>query len=137
MIKLLIRRLALGVTALAVLATSAGVAVVALAFTLYALVRPYVGPAGAGALVCGAAFLILLIAAVALAMAAKPRRPTLAKSEAGDPGRRILTLMRDKPITTIAAALGVGLMAVRNPGYIGAALRSFLEGEPPRKRGRR
>lgn len=136
MIKLLIRRLALGVTALAVLATSAGVAVVALAFTLYALVRPYVGPAGAGAIVCGAAFLMLLIAAVALAMAARPRRPTLAKSDVRDPGRRILTLMREKPITTIAAALGMGLMAVRNPGYIGAALRSFLEGEP-RKRSHR
>lgn len=137
MIKHLIRRFALGVTAIAVLATSAGVAVVALAFTLYALVRPYVGPAGAGAMVCAAAAIMLLIAGVTLAIAARPRRAAMVKSEAGDPGRRILGLMREKPVTTIAAALGVGLMAVRNPGYIGAALRSFLEGEPARKRERR
>ena len=36
---------------------------------------------------------------------------------------------------TDAAAITAGLMAVRNPGYLGAAIRSFIEGrDRPRRR---
>ena len=32
-----------------------------------------------------------------------------------------------------AAAIGAGLLAVRNPKYLGEVLRSFLDGRPPAK----
>jgi hypothetical protein len=36
----------------------------------------------------------------------------------------------------ISTALAAGFMAVRNPGYLGAAIRSFIEGREPPRRGR-
>ena len=119
-----------GVTALAV---SAGVIVVALAYALFALVKPYVGPAGGGAVVAGAAALLIALIGLALSLAARPpkRRP-------GDDANivaRLLDFVKDKPITAIGGAIAAGVLAVRNPGYLGSVIRSFVEGrEPPRRR---
>ncbi|HXU99083.1 MAG TPA: hypothetical protein VG166_01125 [Caulobacteraceae bacterium] len=136
MIKFVLGRVALALAAAAVLATSAAIVVIALAFALYALVRPSVGPAGAAAIVAGGAALILLIAALALALAARVKRRGLA-ARGKDPAARLMNLVREKPVTTIAAAIGAGFLAVRNPKYLGAALRSFLEGPPAADRRRR
>ena len=46
---MIFRRLLMAFVAIAAIATSASVVVVALAFALYALVEPYVGRAGASA----------------------------------------------------------------------------------------
>jgi hypothetical protein len=51
---------------------------------------------------------------------------------------RIIDFVRSKPVTSVGAAIAAGILVVRNPGYLGAALRSFLEGADPapKKKGR-
>ena len=135
MIKLVIGRVAVLLAAAAVLATSASIFVVALAFALFALVRPYVGPAGAGAIVAGAAALLVLLGGVALALSARVKTAKLAE-RSKDPAARVMNFVREKPVTTIAAAIGAGFLAIRNPKYLGAVLSSFLDGPPNPKRKR-
>src|SRR5665213_1285019 len=104
----MLRRLFLTLAAAAAFATSASICVVALAFALYALVEPYVGRAGGAAIVAGAAV--------------------------GGVAERVLRFVREKPVVAISAALGAGFLAVRNPRYLGAAVRAFFEGrEIPRR----
>jgi hypothetical protein len=123
-----------GATALAV---SAGIVVVALAFALYALAEPYVGRAGAGAIVALAAAILVGLLGFGLAMGG--RRPAR-KVKPGEPETitdRIFDFVRAKPVTAIAGAVAAGILAVRNPGYLGSLIRAFVEGrENPRGRRR-
>jgi hypothetical protein len=130
----MLRRLLLGVIAAAAMAASASVLVVALAFALYALVEPSLGAAGASATVAGAAALLIGLMGMTIALLARARRPKPRPDAMGGVVERIFELVRDKPVVAIAAALGAGLMAVRNPAYLGSAIRAFLEGRPPPKR---
>jgi hypothetical protein len=123
-----------GATALAV---SAGIVVVALAFALYALAEPYVGRAGAAGIVALAAALLVGVLGFVLAMSG--RRPAR-KPKPGEPDTitdRIFDFVRSKPVTAIAGAVAAGILAVRNPGYLGSLIRAFVEGrEGPRGRRR-
>jgi hypothetical protein len=132
-IKLILGRVGIALAAAAILATSAAIFVAALAFALYALVRPAVGPAGAAAVVAGAAALLVLFMGVAAAVAARAR-PARIRPRGKDSAERIINFFKDTPITAVTAALAAGVLAVRSPKYLGAAVRSFLEGEPPRRR---
>ncbi|HTX47798.1 MAG TPA: hypothetical protein VME40_00285 [Caulobacteraceae bacterium] len=115
------------------LATAAGVIVVALACALYALVEPSLGPAGGAAVVAGAAALLIGLLGLVMAMAARlPRRRRGRESESMVD--RLVEFIRDKPVTTVAAAVATGLLAVRNPKYLGAAFRAFIEGRDRPKR---
>lgn len=117
-----------GATALAV---SAGVIVVALAYALYAVAQPYVGPAGAaGVVAAAAAVLIALIGLVLTSAARPPKRPKDPESV----GDRIADFVRSKPVMAIVGSVVVGLLAVRNPKYLGEMLRAFVEGSDPPKR---
>lgn len=134
MIKLILGRVGVALAAAAILATSASIFMVALAFALYALVRPAVGPAGAAAVVAGAAALMILLMGVAVALIPKGR-PAKITAKGKDPVERIINFFKDTPITAIAAAAATGILAIRNPKYLGAAVRSFLSGdEGPRRR---
>ena len=101
-IKFILGRVGVALAAAAVLATSAAIVVVALAFALYALVRPVVGPAGAAAIVAGAAALVMLIIGLVLVMAPKAKRAKVVP-RGGDPAARIINLFKDVPLTAIAA----------------------------------
>jgi hypothetical protein len=117
------------------LAVSAGVVVIALAFALFALVSPYVGPAGGAAIVAGAA--ALLIGLIGLTFALMGRRPKRKASEPESFTERIVDFVKSKPITAVGGAIAAGILAIRNPGYLGLAIRAFMEGrEPPRGRKR-
>ena len=133
MIKLILGRVGVALAAAAILATSAAIFVVALAFALYALVRPAVGPAGAAAVVAGAAALLVLLMGAAAALAARSK-PARIRPRGKDSVERIINFFKDTPVTAVTAALAAGVLAVRNPKYLGAAVRSFLEGEAPRRR---
>jgi hypothetical protein len=126
------RRLFLALAAAAAFAASAAVFVVALAFALYALAQPFVGRAGAAAIVAGVAALIIGLSALFMGFASKGKR-----SKAAPPSKamdRVIRFVREKPVVAISAALGAGFLAVRNPLYLGAALRAFFEGrELPRR----
>lgn len=130
MIKLVLRRIGLGLAAAAVLATSTAIFVAALAFALFALVRPQLGPAGAAAVVAGAAAAIVFLLAVALAVGGRSKTPMLVP-KGKDPLARIANFLKEKPLTAVAAAIGVGFLAIRNPKYLGVAARAFLEGRQP------
>jgi hypothetical protein len=119
------------------LSVSAGVIVVALAYALFALVRPYWGPAGASAAVAGAA--ALLIGLIGLTFAIMGRRPKKKKSaESESVTERVVEFVKSKPITSVVGAVAAGILAIRNPGYLGSAIRSFVEGrEAPARRDRR
>ncbi len=130
---MIFKRLLLALTAAAAFAAGAGVGVVALAFALYALVEPKLGRAGAAATVAAATMAIMVLAGFALAAAGrrKPARP--AASAPGGLVERAFEFVRRKPVVAASAAVGVGLMAVRNPKYLGEALRAFFDGKPPGK----
>ena len=123
-----------GATALAV---SAGIVVVALAFALYALAEPYVGRAGAAGIVALAAAILIGLLGFILAMSGRRRAR---KPKPGEPETitdRIFDFVRSKPVTAIAGAVAAGILAVRNPGYLGSLIRAFVEGrDAPRGRRR-
>jgi hypothetical protein len=116
-----------GATALAV---SAGIVVAALAFALYALVTPYVGRAGGGAIVALAA--ALLIGLIGFLLTRQGRPPKRKEGESPKVTDRIFDFVKAKPVTSIAGAIAAGILAVRNPGYLGSLLRAFVEGREPR-----
>jgi hypothetical protein len=130
----MLRRLLLGVIAAAAMAASASVLVVALAFALYALVQPSLGSAGAAGTVAGAAAVLIGLLALTIALMARTKRPKPKPGATGGMVERAFELLRDQPVMAIAAALGAGFLAIRNPNYLGSAIRSFLEGRPPPKR---
>ncbi|MBV9993653.1 MAG: hypothetical protein JO127_00440 [Caulobacteraceae bacterium] len=128
-----LRRLLLVLASITALAVSAGVIVVALAFALYAGVKPYVGQAGGAAVVAAAAALLIAVLGLVVGAAAKPKRR---KSEPEGLIERVTEFVREKPILSAAGALAAGLLAITNPRYLGAMARSFVEGRepPPRRR---
>ena len=132
---MIVRRLLFFLAGAAALSVSAGIVMVALAYALYALVKPALGPAGASAVVAFAAAVTIGLIGLVLTSLAQP--PKKKQHEPENVAERVTDFIRSKPVVAIGAAIAAGLLAVRNPGYLGAALRSFLEGEPPPKRGRR
>ena len=130
---MILRRLILALAGAAVLAASAAVCVVALAFTLYAAVEPSVGRAGAAGAVAGATALLAGIVAAGLLFSSRNRRRTVAAA----PNRKVLDrgldFLREKPVVAIAAALVASLLAVRNPEYLGSVVRAFVDGKPPKR----
>jgi hypothetical protein len=122
------RRVLLALMAAATFSVAAGVIVVALAFALYALVEPYLGRAGAAGAVALATAVLTALAAMIMALAGRGKR---VKTPAVSGGilERGIAFARQKPIVAASAAIGAGLMAARNPKYLGEALRAFLDGE--------
>lgn len=128
---MIFKRLIAALVAASAFAAGAAVAVVALAFALYALVQPFVGRAGAAAIVALTAAVIMVLGGLVIGKAARPKpAPAAAQTPAGLL-ERALAFVRDKPILSASAAVGAGLLAVRNPKYLGEVLRSFLEGKAP------
>lgn len=134
MIKSILVRIGLALAAASILATSAAIFVVALAFALYAWVQPMVGPVGAAGIVAGAAALLVLLVGLAIALAPRPKARLIPHGK--DPAARIVNFLKEKPVTAVVAAIATGFFAIRNPKYLGSAVRSFLEGQTPTKRRR-
>jgi len=127
----ILRRILAALAGITALSVSAGVIVVALAYALYALVKPQIGPAGAAAVVAAAAAILIGLIGLMLTMMARPPR-----RKAGKPQGvvdRITEFVRDGPVAAIAAAIAAGLLAVRNPKYLGEVMRAFVEGRETRR----
>jgi hypothetical protein len=124
-----------GATALAV---SAGVIVIALAFALYAFVETYIGRPGAAAVVALAAAILMGVLGFLLTRQGKPKARAHKPGEPETITDRVADFVRSRPVTAIAGAIAAGILAVRNPGYLGSLVRAFVEGrEHPRGRQRR
>ena len=119
--------------AAATFAAAAAVIVVALAFALYALGEPYLGRAGAAATVALAIAALAGFAGMVMALAGRRRRPRYASPLSGGFFERAVTFVRQKPILAASAAIAAGLMASRNPRYLGEAMRAFLDGDSSSK----
>lgn len=134
----MIRRLFLGLAAASAFAAAAAVLVFALAFALFALVEPYVGRAGAAAILAGVTALSIGLTAMFIGSLAKAKHRKASSSDTvGGMIERAFAFVRDKPILAASAAIGAGFMAVRNPSYLGSVIRAFVEGKPPpRQRGK-
>ena len=132
---MIFRRLLLFLAGATALAVSAGVFVIALAYAEFALVKPYVGSAGGSGILAGSAALFVGILGLVLANAGKPP-----KRKPGEPQsvvERLMDFIKQKPVTALGGAIAAGILAIRNPSYLGAVIRAFLEGRDPPRRGRK
>ena len=127
---MIFRRVLLALMAAATFSAAAAVIVVALAFALYALAEPPLGRAGAAAAVALATAVLIALAGMILALMGRSKRSRAASSFSGGALERAIAFIRQKPIVAASAAIGAGLMAARNPKYLGEALRAFLDGDP-------
>lgn len=126
---MIFRRLLFLLAGLTALAISAGIVVIALAFALYALAEPYVGRAGAAGIVALAAAILIGVIGFALTQMGKVKaRPRKAGAEPETITDRIVDFVRSRPVTAIVGAVAAGILAVRNPGYLGSLMRAFVEG---------
>ena len=128
--KAILRRLALGLIALVMMAVAAGVLVVAAAYALFALVRGPLGPSGAAACTAGAAALLIGLVGLAFAGLARPAKRRPAAADDQDLLQRLIALARDRPIISGGALIGLVTMALRNPALITILLKAFLEPKP-------
>ena len=129
----MIRRIFLLLSAAVALATAAGVLVVSAAYALFALCRDQfqLGAAGAAAAVTLTVAVVLAIVALALALTArKPPTPDNIVD-------RVTALLKEHPVMGAGAALGAGLMALRNPKLATTILTSFLASRATGKERRR
>lgn len=134
----MILKKALGfVAAVAAMAAAAGVCVVAAAFAIYALLREYLTPAGASAVIAVGAAVIAAILAFVTFRKAQPR--PLRRDEE-NLTTRLFDLAREKPLIAAGAAVAAALVLLRNPGVVGAAVSAAMASrarEAGRREGRR
>jgi predicted MFS family arabinose efflux permease len=115
------------ISAAALIATALGVALVAGAIALGALLCQYIGLPGAAAVVALLAALTALVAGLLL----KPRSQP-ATSDAADRDDvlgRILALARKRPLIAATATVAVGVFALRNPKLLGALVSALIAKE--------
>ena len=127
---MILRRLIILAIVLAGIAVSAGVMVVGLTYSIYALLEPRVGPAGAiGVMVAVLAIVLGAAAAVLFAMSRPKTTVVVATAPAPSPINNIIETLsdtvRERPVIVLLAAVGAGVLAIRNPLYLASALRAF------------
>lgn len=130
---MIFRRLLLAATALATFSAGAAVFVVAVAFALYALAEPRLGRAGAAAAATAAAAGLIVILGFFVAWMGRRKRPKTLLGLSGGALKRAFEFVKQNPIVAASAAIGAGVMAVRNPKYLGEVLRAFLDGQSSSK----
>jgi hypothetical protein len=127
---MIFNRILMAMIALAAFSAGAAVGVVALAFAFYALLEPYLGRAGSAAAVAGTVTLLMIIVGVFIDWSSRRRAEKAAAALKGNLLERGLLFVAQKPVMAISAAVGAGLMAVRNPKYVGEAVRAFMDRKP-------
>jgi Na+/melibiose symporter-like transporter len=113
--------------AFAAVAAAAAVVVVAASFAVYALAKPYLGEAGAAAVVAGVFALVALIIAW---LATRKVRP---KTKPGKPDDasvvdRVIDMAKERPLIALGAAAAAVTVLLRNPAVITAVVSAFVAG---------
>ena len=116
------------------MAAAASVVVVSAAFAVYALLRTYIGPAGAAACVTLAAAVVLGVLALVMFSKAKGPKVTPRKPGTGGMVDRLTDLVSDRPVVAAGAAVAAGLLAWRNPTLVSTLLRVLEPRADARKR---
>lgn len=132
---MIIRKLVLALVAAAATLAASGVIVVAAAYALFALVRPALGPAGAAAVVCLAAALLIGLIGVIAAMQASAAAKRLKKARENSPSLldQLIEVARDRPLVSGGAVITALTLAVKNPLVLGAIVKSLLNRKPSPK----
>ncbi|HEY2049188.1 MAG TPA: hypothetical protein VGH03_07580 [Caulobacteraceae bacterium] len=120
------RRALAVVMAGATLAACLGVVIIALAFALHALVQPWLGAAGATALVIALVAFVIAIGAVIAQVMLGPGRASAASIPATGLVDRALVFVRDRPVVSMVGAVGVGALVIANPLFIARLASVFL-----------
>ena len=135
----ILKRVLSGAAAAGAIFACAAVVVIAASFSLYALVKDWLGAPAASAIV---ALVFALIAGVAflVAMSGTKSKPAKGahKPKKGDPAPeaspmdRIIDLARERPVVAAGAAVAAGLMALRNPLIVTTLISSLTKPRRPR-----
>ena len=104
---------------------SALTVLVALIFALFEVLKPPLGSAGAEAVVFAVFAAIFGGAAAALRSMSRKTEPVVAVAPTESLVERLSELVQERPVLVLAAAVGAGIMAIRNPRYLGSALRTL------------
>ncbi len=130
---MILRRLIILGVVVAGLAVSGVVVVVGLISALYSLLAPSLGAAGATAVLVGVVAAAMAGGAGALYAMSRPKKVVAveARVEAQpSPANRVVDALadtvRERPVVVILAAVGAGVLAIRNPRYLASALRAFM-----------
>ena len=126
----MIRKLVLGLIALAVMATAASVIVVAAAFAVFALAREQFGPAGAAAVVCLAAAVLIALIATILGLQAMAVRRRI--DRAPNPMHQIGELLREQPILSLGALAAAATVVLRHPIVLAGILKMVMGRRRPK-----
>lgn len=133
--RVILRRIALALIGAVLLATAAGVLVVALAWALFGALRLWLGAPGAAVGVAlGAA---LLMALVAFWLDRSLLAPCRGK-DADEPAliQKLIAMAQERPIMAVGALVGAIFLAIRNPALTAALAKAFLDpGGRPGKKG--
>lgn len=103
-----------------------GVVTVALVFALHALLQPWLGPAGATAVVIAVVALLIAAGAAVAQLALRPRRSAAAGLPATALADRVLIFVRDRPVVSMVGAVGVGALVIANPLFVARLMGAFL-----------
>ena len=114
----------------AIIVSAVGVSVIALAFSVHALLLPVMGEAGSAALLSVAFAILALLAALVAARRSEQRQKAPESSPLFD---LLLDLVRAKPLVSTAVATLVGLVLSRNPELLATLIRTFTDASSPPK----
>jgi hypothetical protein len=139
-VKTILRRIAFGLIAAAVMSVGAGVLVISAAFALFALLRGPLGSPGAAAAVSLAAAVLIGATGLAFAELSKMghKRPPPAEDDQ-DLLQKLIGMARERPIVSAGALIGLATVAIRNPALIAIVVKAFLDPKPrpdPKRKGR-
>jgi hypothetical protein len=131
-VKAILRKVIIALIGAAVLAASAGVLVVALGMALYALLRPYLGPAGAAAgVVLAAAVLMAIVGLLLERWILKPSPHRKGKPEdEQDLLQKLIGMAQERPMIAAGALIGAIFLAIRNPALTAVVVKAFLDPKP-------
>lgn len=131
----ILRRIALALIGASVLATAAGVLVIALALALYSFLLPWLGAPGAAAGVALAAALLTGMVGLSLVQGLLSPPPRPKASDPPDPLQTLIALIKSRPIASGSALVAALLLALRNPALMATLVKALLDpgGKPGRK----
>ena len=117
------------IVGLVALATATVVAILAVAFALFAVLTPLVTTAGAAAIVAGV--FALIVAIVALVVAGGSRHQGYDEDHGGSADfglvERLFEMARERPLLSVGAAIAAGVIAIRNPALVATIAAAFIE----------
>lgn len=114
------------VAAAIIMATAAGVFVVALAFALFALTRDYLGAPGAAAVVAVAAAILVAIIGLIMSQKAHTKTAKYMKQDDVPLTTRLIDLAKERPVVAGVAALAATVFVARNPKMMTGLLSAVL-----------